>query len=251
MNENVPHMESLWGWRGVLGHISPSVFAMMGRVFYQVVPEGVGLMVVTLGMNEPSATVEVDRALAGVEQAARQLAQGNPNFIFLGGLPLSIGKGLGHDKEIIKRIEAVSGIPATTSITAAMDAFRALSIKKLVVANPSPPELKKRYKEYLEGNGFQVLGIGGPEFAKNSDKRQLPPHTPYAAARKLLLEAPEADGVYIPCGSWSVGPAIVEFLERDLGKPVVTSDQAFIWAGLKALRIREPVKGFGQLFQTL
>ncbi len=252
MCEQGQHVGGVWGWRGVLGYIAPSVFAMLGEDFYQTVPEGVGLMAVTLGMNVPSSGSEVDGALAGVEQAARQLAAGKPDFIFLGGLPLSVGSGFGHDREIIKRIEAAAGgIPATASITAAMDAFRALSIKKLVIANPSPPELKKRYKEYLEASGFQVVNMGGPEIPLNCDKRKLPAHIPYLAAKKVYYEAPEADGIYMPCGSFNVTPAVVEALERDLGKPVVTSHQAFIWAGLKALKIKEPARGFGRLFQTL
>ena len=241
----------VWGWRGILGYIAPSVFAMLGEDFYQVIPDGVKLMVVTLGMNLPSSSSEVNGALAGVEQAARQLAQGKPDFIFLGGVPLSIGTGFGHDKEISKRIEAVTGIPAIASITASMEALRALSIKKLVIASPSPPELKKRYKEYFEASGFQVLSSGGPEVPKNSDKRNLPAHTAYVAAKQVLLEVPDAEGIYMPCGSWGVTPAVVELIERDFGKPVVSSHQAFIWAGLKVLNIKEPAKGFGRLFQTL
>ncbi len=251
MSERSLQIGGVWGWRGILGQIAPSVFGMLGDYFYDVVPEGVALMVVTLGINEPSAAGEVERALAGVDQAAKQLAQGNPNFICLSGEPLSMSGGVGFDKQIAKRIEGVTGIPSTTAITAAVDALHALNIKKLVIANPAVPELKARYKKFLEDSGFQVLNVRGPELAKNSDKRKLPGHVPYAVAKQALLEAPEADGIYIPCGSWAAGPGVVQALERDLGKPVVTSHQAFIWAGLRQLKIGEPVTCYGRLFQTL
>ncbi len=251
MYESNQHMGGVWGWRGILGQIAPSVFAMLGEYFYQVVPEGVGLMVVTLGMNEPTSKEQLEQALADVEQAAKRLAQGEPNFICLSGEPLIFAKGFGFDKEIIKRIETITGIPTTTGLTAVIEAFRALSIKKLVIASPSPKELNRRQQEFLEASGFQVLNTCGPEIPKNSDKRKLPMHVPYIEAKKAYLEAPEADGIYIPCGSWRAEPAVVELLEKDLGKPVITGQQAFIWAGLRTLKIREPVKGFGRLFETL
>jgi maleate cis-trans isomerase len=40
---------------------------------------------------------------------------------------------------------------------------------------------------------------------------------------------------------------IVERLERDLGKPVVSSQTAMLWRALVLLRVGEPVKGHGRL----
>src|SRR3990167_4688075 len=99
-------MGGVWGWRGILGQISPAVFSLMGDFFYRVVPEGVGLMVVTLGMNEPSKSAELERALADVDQAARRLAQMGPDLICLAGEPLIVSRGFGFDKEIIGRLQA-------------------------------------------------------------------------------------------------------------------------------------------------
>ena len=40
---------------------------------------------------------------------------------------------------------------------------------------------------------------------------------------------------------------IVERLEKDLGKPVVTSQTATLWFALRALGIKDPVRGYGRL----
>jgi len=37
-------------------------------------------------------------------------------------------------------------------------------------------------------------------------------------------------------------------LERELGKPVVTGNQASIWVALRT--IKEPVEGYGKLLKT-
>jgi maleate cis-trans isomerase len=43
----------------------------------------------------------------------------------------------------------------------------------------------------------------------------------------------------------------VELLEREIGKPVVTSCQAYIWYALKLANVRERITGFGRLMATL
>jgi maleate cis-trans isomerase len=40
---------------------------------------------------------------------------------------------------------------------------------------------------------------------------------------------------------------IIERLEREIGCPVVTSNQALLWASLRALGIAAPMAGFGKL----
>jgi maleate cis-trans isomerase len=44
---------------------------------------------------------------------------------------------------------------------------------------------------------------------------------------------------------------IVDRLERDLGKAVVTSQTATLWYALRALAIKDPVRGYGRLLASL
>jgi len=44
-------------------------------------------------------------------------------------------------------------------------------------------------------------------------------------------------------------PDAIEDLEKNIGKPVVTSTQASIWAALRKIGIKEPIKVFGQLME--
>ena len=43
---------------------------------------------------------------------------------------------------------------------------------------------------------------------------------------------------------------VIEPLERDIGKPVVTGNQALFWSCIRKLGIEDPVPGFGKLFMT-
>jgi maleate isomerase len=72
---------------------------------------------------------------------------------------------------------------------------------------------------------------------------------PYDLAKEAILETPEAEAIYIACGVWG-GPPVVQYLEAEFGKPVVMEKPSLIWAGLKALNIRLPIKGLGRIFET-
>ncbi|HEY3169257.1 MAG TPA: hypothetical protein VGK57_18640 [Candidatus Binatia bacterium] len=52
-------------------------------------------------------------------------------------------------------------------------------------------------------------------------------------ASSLLRAHPDVDGVYMPCNKWRT-VSVIERIERNEGKPVVTNTQAWTW---KAMRI--------------
>ena len=61
------------------------------------------------------------------------------------------------------------------------------------------------------------------------------------------IDVPEADAVFVSCTGLGIID-VVPMLERDLGKPVITSNQATWWATLREMGIREDL-GLGGLFK--
>jgi len=57
------------------------------------------------------------------------------------------------------------------------------------------------------------------------------------------------DAVILPGGNWPT-MSIVERLERDLGKPVLTNNAASIWAGLRILGRHDSIAGYGRLLSN-
>jgi maleate isomerase len=57
----------------------------------------------------------------------------------------------------------------------------------------------------------------------------------------------DADAYFLSCTTIRATP-VISMLERDLGKPVVTSNQAMAWHALRAGGVRDHVAGFGALF---
>ncbi len=243
--------DGVLGWRGVLGWVCPAVATSSADVdFHLAVPEGVELKMVTLGVTAHTAE-QVDMALSRVDDAVSRLATNGAQFISVEGTPLVSFKPFGFDKELIKRVENIAKVPATTSLTAAADALRALNLKKLVMASPMNHDADERTIKFLEASGFEIVHVKSLNHLYNRDIEALPRSTAYRVAKEAFREAPRgAEGIYLPCGAWCP-PWNIDCLETDLGVPVVHSRQATTWVGLKALGIREPVKGWGRLFDTL
>lgn len=59
--------------------------------------------------------------------------------------------------------------------------------------------------------------------------------------------SPDADAVFISCTGMRTIP-IIETLEADLKKPVISAVQASMWYALKVLGINDLVPGTGSLF---
>lgn len=239
------------GWRMHLGVIFPTpIPARVVREVYEVVPEGVDITMSTLTIRQ--LTIDnLEKALEGIENSAEQLARFEVDLIYFLGVPPLVIKGPGYDLEVISRIEKASGLPASTDITGVMQAFRKLSLKRLVMVTPFEDEMNQRIKDFLKPEGFDIIHMKGLQIQRNVDIRKLPVPVEYRFAREAFRESPvEPDGIYIPCGGWG-SMHNIQRLENDLGKPVVTWLQAMIWSTMQMMGVRESVRGFGRLMETL
>src|ERR1035437_8973710 len=213
-----------YGYRARIGFIAPgSTIEAIPVEFYQMVPEGVVIVFVCIGIKRLTKE-DIRESLQGIESAAAELARTKADVIILGGSPPVIFGGFGFDRKIIERIKTVTDIPGTTSQTLAVNALRALKVKKLVVASPFEEKQNSLLKKFLEDSGFAVHNIKG----LNKDRIEyglLPQDSSYHLAMEACKGVEDFDGIYLPCAQMPT-ITIIDRLEQDLGKPVVTSVQA-------------------------
>ena len=239
----------MYGWRARIGHVAPSRGDVLVYEFYRMLPAGF-MLLNTTGTIRQLVDTDFDKQLKRIEEATIDLAENGCDAIVIGGSPLFTKLGYGSDIEIGNRLSAKTGIPVAAGITGEMEALKTLGIKKVVVATPHEDELNQRMKKFLEQSAFEVLKIEGYGIRKNSQIADLDEHASYKIAKKLYEKAPEADGVFIPCPRW---PTIgnVALLENEIGKPVITSCQSYIWHALKLAHVKEKIAGYGRLMATL
>jgi len=77
---------------------------------------------------------------------------------------------------------------------------------------------------------------------------RLSSDTAYDLAMKV--DRPDAEAIVLACTNWQTMDAI-ERIEREAGKPVISTTQASIWAALRAIGHAEPVPGYGRLLREL
>ena len=235
-----------YGFRARIGFIAPgSTIETIPVEFYKIVPEGVVIVFTCIGIRRLTKE-DIGASLEGIEQAAAELARTKTDVIILGGSPPVIFGGFGFDRKIIERIGKVTAVPATTSQTLAVDALNALGVKKLVIASPFEENQNSLLKKFLEDSGFHVHNIKGLNMER-IDYGMLPRDASYNLAKEVCRGIGDFDAVYLPCAQMPT-VEIIDRLENDLGKPVITSVQAMIWGALKITGIRDAIKGYGRIF---
>ncbi|MBM4322844.1 MAG: hypothetical protein FJ115_04710 [Deltaproteobacteria bacterium] len=174
---------------------------------------------------------------------------GNRSAIAFACTAGSLVGGPGWDKKEIESMESNSkGIPCTTTATAVEEAMRFLGFKKIVIAGPYIEEVDKKFKEFYEASGFKVLKVAGLGIEDLYEIGATKPSQAYQIAMDAF--APEADGFFISCTNFRCSD-VIEEIERDTGKPVVTANQATAWHLMKLLKINDPIEGYGELLRKV
>ncbi len=233
------------GWRGKIGLIFPAPGGAPDFEYHDRVPEGVGVFIARLPF-EACSIDGLSRMGDFVEDAAALVAQAKVDLILFACTTGSLVKGLGYDKQLIARIEKRTGIPALTTSTAVVEAMHVLNMKRIAIATPYSDEVNEAERKFIEGSGFEVTVIKGLGHVDPTAMGAVQHEVMYRLAKEV--NSNDADGIFISCTGISVLD-IIGPLEEDLHKPVVTSNQASLWASLRRLNIGTRLGGLGQLFE--
>ena len=246
----------MYGWKGRIGLLIPSRNTTMEPEFNRMAPEGVSIHAARMFLkeNSPAALIKLEKE---IDQAASLIMAINPDVIVFGDTSGSFIKGLGYDQKLIKKIHGLTHAKAITTSTAVIEALKLLDIRKVAVATPYTDEINEREKKFIEAHGIRVTRIKGLGYYKPvksyplalkpvSGMGLLDPSVAYKLAQEV--NSREAEGIFVSCTNFCT-IEIIEALEKNLGKPVVTSNQASMAMALRVMGIKERVIGFGSLME--
>jgi len=148
------------------------------------------------------------------------------------------------EADIKRRIGEATGIPALPTSEALVEAFRVLKAKRIVLLTPYLREVNEREVAFLQREGLEVLAETGLGLNTNTEMALLPPDTWVELGKKYRNE--RADAYLVSCTAVR-SAEVIDTLERELGRPVVTSNQAITWHCLRAGGVQDRVEGFGAL----
>ena len=176
-----------------------------------------------------------------VSRAARDLAaEGLSDLIVFGCTVGSMIEGKGYDDQICAEITAETGIPAMATTTAVIAALQALGAPRVAVATPYTRRINAIEAKALRSYGVDVVNMKGyhedvaDSLFTNRMIGDLTEEDTYAFSRSV--DCDEARCLFISCTNLRT-MGIVGCLERDLGKPVLSSNVCMAWLALKRLNL--------------
>lgn len=241
----------MYGWRRRIGLLVPSSNTTCEMEFHKLIPEGVSVHTARCFLQEDLVPGERIRSIVrmseGLMEAAKRVSSIEPDLIVWACTVGSFIKGKGYDVELMGNLEKEIGVPVITTSTAVLEAIKELGVRKIAMATPYIDEINMTEKKFFEESmpGVKIVSMKGLGIVPNLPKGELFPETAYLAAKEVNTES--SDCIFISCTNWRT-LEIINSLEKDMKKPVISSVQSTIWLALRRLNLPN-INGYGRLLE--
>lgn len=186
--------------------------------------------------------------IESVERAARDLADIRPAVILYACMTGTFLAGHALHADMGERIHNATGILGITTATAVLEALHAIGAKRVFMVSPYPSHINEQEVEFLAYHGITV-----------SRWDSFLHHDSLQNVRKMSAETAElvlrnkgrfggADAIFISCTNLKSLDQIAR-LEDELDMPVVSSNSATLWLGLRAIDAPTAHLPLGALYQ--
>lgn len=211
-------------------------------------PAGASLHMTRIGGyradSTPGAAEMRQMAEAPVDDAIDLLAAVRPDVLLYGCLSATVTIGRAGDRTFADDLSARYGFPVITAAGAIVDALNDLGLRGIAVCSPYERRLSDLTAAFFRSAGFDVASTSNPD--RDLDCRDQGAMTPREVMELALgADSAAADAVVVACTDLRAVECL-DALEARLRKPVVASNQALLYAALKALAI-EPATVPGAL----
>ena len=234
----------MYGKLGRIGLVVPTGNSVAEPEFQRMAPAGVSIHANRIALKD----VTEDSLLAMEHDTARAAAGiatvrvGVISFACTSG---SFIGGPGYDAKLVKIIEDETGVAATTTTTAVMNALASLNVSRIALVTPYIDEVTKLEVDFLEAAGYEVTNWQGGGIVETADIQECEPEVSYD--RALQVDSDRAEAIFISCTGFRTIDHIAK-LEAKLDKPVISANQASFAESLRILGIKDVSPGFGSLF---
>lgn len=219
-----------------IGFIIPSSNRMVEQELAPAAGAGVAVHVARLRMTGPHART-IEQLVPAVADAARTLDDARCDAIVFHCTANSTSEGAGGERRLLDALRSATGAAVTTTATAIRDALEALRARRIVLVTPYDRAVTEHEAAFFEAAGVNVAGMLARSLA-GSDAYCAEPPAAWAEALRSVAR-PDADAYVLSCANISSFPIIAQ-AEEALARPVVTSNQAVLWAALRAAGAPRP-----------
>lgn len=236
-----------FGWRARIGLILPADNTVAEPELYSLGLPGVSFHTVRL------STTDHGEMRAQAVSIAGTLAEMGVDVAVYGCAETSFDAGGEERENLSSLIRAAGKVPVVTATGAMLAALSEREVRRLALVTPYTRRSGSLLEQTLAEDGFDVVAAIHRDFRETGEDprewyetNRRPPTTAYGMVRSV--DTPEAEAVLVSATNLPFLP-LLEQAERDLGKPVVSSNQSVLWWCLRELGIKEPVMGYGELLR--
>jgi maleate isomerase len=226
----------------VLGAVVLATDLTTERDIRALVPAEAAFCAARVPFENPTTPERLRAVLPHLAEAAALIAPGEP-LAALYFACTSAGAVLGAGPVEAALAAARPGVPVVTPLGAAQAAFAALGVRRVAVLTPYLPQTAAVVVDDLAARGLEIVATLAMGHADDRDMARLPADAILAAARTAM--APEAEALFVSCTALPAA-TLVPRIEAALGRPVVTSNLAGLWACLGHAGLAPPA-GRGRL----
>ena len=235
------------GWRARIGVIVPPSNTVNETEFNRLKPDGVTFHFTRSPLHPDPAADDFAEMMRDLDRAGGDLSTCAVDLVAYG---CTSGSMACPADRLLGKLREASGAEAVSTADAIVAALNALGVTRIAMATPYTDETNAHEADFLERHGIEVVAAAGLGLNVTLEKIQqisrVAPKTVLDHA--LAVDRPEAEALLICCTDFNTVDAI-EPLEETLGKPVVTSNAATLWAALRALGIDDRIEGCGRLLR--
>ncbi|MEQ1939752.1 ectoine utilization protein EutA [Mesorhizobium sp. CN5-321] len=125
---------------------------------------------------------------------------------------------------------AKPGVPVVTPPKAAVRGLRAFGARRISVLTPYTVETSRPMADYFVGHGFDIASFTCLGFEDDREMARIAPSALVDLARDATH--PDAEALFVSCTALR-SALVAAQIEKALGRPVVTSNQASAWNCLR------------------
>jgi maleate isomerase len=235
------------GYRARLGFLLPPGNPTIEPELMTLVPSGVSLhfhrMVArgvtgSLDGQETRNRMMIDH----LDESEELLAMVKPDVIVIAHTATSYTLGIDGEAALLARLSEATGRRVVSAFGSVAAALQRLGAERVALGAPSSAETTAQGKAHLEAHGFRVVGCDNLKGVTNIYDETA--ERAYTLARSV--DCAEAEAVFLSGTGMPTLP-MLEMLETDLGKPVISSNLAMMWHALRLAGVGAKVPGYGRL----
>lgn len=141
---------------------------------------------------------------------------------------------------------ALPGVPVVTPSGAARQAFAALGVRRIAILTPYLVETSRPMADYFIRHGLDIVRVDC--FGLDDDRIMARVRGDDIVAAACAVDHADAEAIFLSCTGLPA-LAVIADIEARIGKPVVSSNQASIWAMLRYASLDDRPTGYGRLFE--